>query len=318
MIGDPHTADRPPAQRTETYTDDVFAKLDAARLVADEQHAAAILITGDLFHVPVPVRVSHALVARWLVWLEQVRSDVVIVPGNHDLAAGRLESLSRQPLGVIAQVRGIFVLSGGRTYAATAAYWGHGQKDRAVIAGVEWAPYAGADSIRELVPKPVDVLLLHAPISREVHAVYRVIDPADLAGAARVVVYGHMHGPEAPYQIGGTWFVNPGALARGALTASDLERTPQVAVIDLDAQQTVRVTYVPLPARPASEVFRIGRATAIRRERTALSAYVEQLRSTAITRVTPEALVAAVGELTADQRVVERARAILAAVSPGG
>jgi DNA repair exonuclease SbcCD nuclease subunit len=113
IIADAHLADRPPSIRTETYADDLFAKLVFTVDVAREQRVDAVVYAGDVFHVKAPTRTSHALVQRMARLIKDYGTEVFIVPGNHDMTNDRLESLSKQPLGVLFEAGARMLVGGG-------------------------------------------------------------------------------------------------------------------------------------------------------------------------------------------------------------
>lgn len=301
QINDPHVCDRPPAWRTDTYLDDVFIKLEWSLA----QPCDAVLIPGDLFHNPAPTRVSHFLVQRWLRLLDRGTSPVLVVAGNHDLSAGRSDSILRQPLGVVCTHPRVMLLDGS----------GYDFPDSTRLQGWGWG--ADVHDIRNgCAVRGADIVMLHAPLSPAQLPYGERMDPLELSGCAPIVVYGHMHGPLEPYRAGETLFVNPGALARGALTPEDVDRTPQIAVIDITAGTLRSVEYVPVEvARPGSTVFRIEAATTRRSDDEAVARFVEVLGSASVESVTPESLMEQITMIAGDAVVAERARAILAEVS---
>lgn len=111
-IGDVHLSDRPPSIRTDTYTEDILAKLKAAVALAKKESCEAVVLAGDVFHLKAPSRNSHAHVQRTGEVLTSAGLPVLIVPGNHDLSNDRLDSLKKQPLGTLAKMHGINLLIG--------------------------------------------------------------------------------------------------------------------------------------------------------------------------------------------------------------
>jgi hypothetical protein len=63
-----------------------------------------------------------------------------------------------------------------------------------------------------------------------------------------------LHDGFEPHEVDGKWFVNPGSLARRAI--SDSYRMPQVAVIEIEKGQIPVIDLLRLEcAKPGSEVF---------------------------------------------------------------
>ena len=227
-INDIHTSDRSPRYRTEAYNDDVFAKLVAATNPERVGKYDFIIVTGDLFHNPRPSKVSHALVNRWLTWLDTLTCPILMVGGNHDLASGRIESLPKQPLGTLTHHRSVDMLIDG----VVENFIFNDQE--ITVAGVSWNYAADAEYIKARLPGKVDVLVLHVPLEHQGNPHYFTIHPKDLTDLARVVVYGHGHISDKPFTLGGTLFVNPGALSRGSIAEDDAKHKPMIAAVNID------------------------------------------------------------------------------------
>lgn len=303
QVNDVHTSDRPPRWRRASYNDELFTKLDYVVHIANHEDAV-LLFCGDLFHHPAPSKVSHELVNRWLDLLRRA-GPVVIVPGNHDLAFGRIGSLYRQPLATLGTLPNVHILHSGNSYTTP---------DGELICGVEWnysaTPTWVAQTLMDRehnVKEGIDLLAIHAAIAKEPNPHYETLQPDQLC-FARVVAFGHLHPPEEPYAVNQSVFVNPGALSRGSLTESDLTRTPQVARIDL---KTKEVRMIPVPAKPASEVFSIALAEAKKGDTEAVDKFVESMRETALESVSVESLVEEVRKRTDDPDVIATAEGIL-------
>ena len=74
-------------------------------------------------------------------------------------------------------------------------------------------------------------------------------------GGAGSVFYGHVHEPHGVYEAGGVTFCNNGALSRGSLHEYNLTRQVGCTLWD---SETGEFEFVPLDAKPASEVFRLA------------------------------------------------------------
>lgn len=310
VINDPHTADRPPRKRTESYTDDIFAKLRIAFGLVDSYGCAAILIPGDLFHTPQATKVSHQLVSRWLALIESVSVPVYAVAGNHDLAAGRIEGVGRQPIYSLAQHPRFHLLekgevvkiSGSGTYATEAV----------TLCGIHWTP--DYDTLKHFLPtwpKP-DILMCHAPLEPKL-SYPGSIAPENLEGAARGVVYGHIHLPWVE-KFKRTWFVNPGALARCTLSDEDAYREVGVAILSVTSD-LFEVSIHTIPARSPEEIFRIAQTESVVSVDQEIASFVESLRTATLHRITVEDLMETIHQLTPDPEVRELARMILSDVS---
>lgn len=272
VIGDLHLADRPPAMRTDSYAEDILAKLQYVMARTRELQADALIITGDVFHRKVPAHTSHRLVQRVRDILYGTRP-VYIVPGNHDLGADGLRNGGfGQPFYSLFG-ENVRMLLGNAVAPSGDPY----------IAGVPWYPEFAeeppgvAARIRKSVAHgcgAAPLLFMHAPIVLEPNPfgpeergwVTAGEVAAVLPPHVKLVVAGHIHSGHLPVTIRGVAFANPGALSRGSIADSDRDRTPQLAVMDFNpawsredpagrATVPVTVSYEQVPHRPADQVF---------------------------------------------------------------
>jgi DNA repair exonuclease SbcCD nuclease subunit len=307
IINDVHLADTPPRWRTDSYNDDLFAKLEWVRDDARSRGVDAFAICGDIFHNPQPTRVSHGLVNRMIGWVNSCERSVLLVPGNHDLPAGSITAIARTPLWSLGQQRGCHLLFGGDSVVI----------DGVSIAGYEWNydQQKIVDAINEdrwETQRVHDIILTHAAIAAEQNPFYETINPHDIEGCARVVCFGHLHPPEQLYSVGATHFVNVGALSRGSISKNDLERIPQYGLIELiKPGYVINITMIPIAAaKSAASIFRLEQRDAIVEHDEAIATFVSDLRDTVLKAVDTETLVRAASEKTSDPAV----RALLAQI----
>jgi DNA repair exonuclease SbcCD nuclease subunit len=285
LIGDIHLADRPPSIRTETYTDDILDKLQAAIGLAHEHGCDAIVSAGDVFHIKTPTRNSHALVQRTGDLLRSSNLPVLIVPGNHDLTNDRLDSLRRQPLGTLAKMEGIDLLIGpsfefplfGLPYLHDFA----NDLPRWMKTYREWADAQKADNF-DFWP----LMVTHAPLFPVGETPpYEYIAADDWAGLMEKgdCYYGHIHDPHGDYQPDPSVPVrmcNNGAISRGSLHEATLKREPAVTVWDSTAKPEQRFTRLPLPFRPAEAVFRLKEKEDVDERNNRVGEFLESVGST--------------------------------------
>jgi len=293
LVGDIHLSERPPSSCTDSYCDDLFDLLEQARQVGVQRGIAAWCWAGDVFHHKAPNRVSHRLVHRLCAFLETCEPyfPVLIVPGNHDIANDRVESvLESQPLGVVFRSRLASQLIGWHeSLPVYGVPWLQGYGD--------WGAYDGDDphplievnlanafkGYREQVfqrgtGNQLPLVVTHAPLypeGKELRYEYFPVTRWGEAmgahnGGSHHVFYGHVHEPHSTHgyygadPAGGDYdvtFCNNGALSRGSLHEYNLTR--QVGVTLYDSLKG-NFEFVPLNAKPASEVFRLeekGRVT---------------------------------------------------------
>lgn len=259
LIGDIHLADRPPSIRTDTYTDDILAKLEESVQIAVREKCDVILLLGDVFHIKTPTRNSHALVQRTGDVLRAGGLPVLIVPGNHDLSNDRLDSLRKQPLGVLAKMEGIELLIGAHEefplFGLPYLHDWEAELPKWMSKFRKWAVSQKSESM-DFWP----LMGTHAPIfppgEEPPYDFISGEDWAEMVGNGDVA-YGHIHDPHGFYKPNPAHNVtlcNNGAISRGSLHEKTLKREPKVTVWD---GTPGGFESFPLKFRPAEAVFRL-------------------------------------------------------------
>jgi DNA repair exonuclease SbcCD nuclease subunit len=268
-VSDIHFSDKPPASCTESYNDDLFDLMGQVRELCAER-GSPLVLAGDTFHCKAPSRVSHRLVHRVCVFIEGCIPDfpVYILPGNHDMANDRVESVrDSQPLGMLYRAGAQELNGWASPFKVFGVPWlqGYGDYAKQCADSTTLHPQiydTVAEALRpyrEAGIREPYLVVTHAPLYPPGEALTYEYFPPDLWAEAMGpyggnVFYGHVHEPHYPYRLRNTVFCNNGALSRGSLHEYNLTR--QVGVTFWD-QDTGDFEFVPLDAKPASEVFRL-------------------------------------------------------------
>lgn len=288
LINDVHGDTRTPAGRKDDYFAAVQDKLQQVALVAQRTQAAAVCIAGDLFHpktrtLGVWPAGTHEVVSMYLAWgrqLAELGVERLVIPGNHDLAFDRLDSVPRQPFGALV-ASGLFR---DVSYAtALVAGW--------CVSGVPYPDALDLGNLSRVPPAPegtVGVLMAHCfaePRARDffgapVHAYDAVQAPG-----YRVYHFGHDHSDHGVTEVGGRSYVNVGALTRGSLAGEEVRRRPQLVLVEsvFDASggrpvvPSLRVRPIALRVRPSEEVFDFERKERRDAEASIVQAFVQHL-----------------------------------------
>lgn len=236
IVGDVHLSDRAPTSRKDTYAEEILAKVAWAALYANHpgpgRGPLPLVFAGDVFHLKVPWRTSYRLVQRLHSILEAVQRGVWIVPGNHDLSNGRMESIDAQPLGALCRMGNVHLLD---NYDA----------DLPQINGIPWSEQFDGGNWRGVLETAIaqwqddgrvpDLVVTHAPLfppGKEpgVYASIPAVEWADVLDGAGIsaTYYGHVHTCHGAYQVNGHWFCNQGALSRGSIHEEDVARWPAI------------------------------------------------------------------------------------------
>lgn len=322
LYSDPHLSDKPPSSCTESYLDDMLDLLRQTVRLARERKVIAVVIAGDVFHSKAPGRVSHRLLMLLIEIIRSYGVPVFIVPGNHDVRNDRLDSIREtQPLGVLYQA-GALYLDGWGGYDAGHQYRVYGvpwQQDwerleeqltgyREVVTDWRQLPpeERGTVGVHHLV-------VAHAPLyppGQELpYEFYPAGEWARFMGRDGFCFYGHVHEPHGVWSFNGVTFCNNGALSRGSLHEYNLTRQVGCTLWD---DETGQFEFVPLDAKPASEVFRLVEKQQITDMQGRLDSFLADIGSTTLDVLSPATVLEHVRSLGLDKAATDLVEDLLA------
>jgi DNA repair exonuclease SbcCD nuclease subunit len=259
---DPHFSDIPPGRRKDDYRQALLDKLAFVRGLVEKLGGAGIC-GGDVFHHKKPGHAGNSL--RLLISLMQAlrrfpQGCVYGSVGNHDLSWDRMDSLPRQPLGLLIET-GVYHDLNREPIVFQSA-------DGAVNVSVETFPYAeGEETIRNIMgagPRQPGVQhrigVVHAyGHSGEASSFFgqtRTIGYNELVGCGfDVLLWGHDHSRHETEEVGGTTHVNLGSMARAAFSYDELDRPVVATILSFAADGVLRYKEVPIPVKPLEIAF---------------------------------------------------------------
>lgn len=246
-IGDIHWRATNPVARMDSLKEALTTKLRECWQIANEHRVNAIIQTGDLFHSP---GIVYSTLGELIWLLRETPAPISCIAGNHDLFGASPGSLYRTPLGFLFQIGVLHNLETmGRDNCATAVT-GRGY-DAAV--DVDPAVYEAPES-----DAPVKVHVTHGMLVTEpVPGRHTLMSSLlELRNPPDVLINGHYHLGTGITQVGPTLVVNPGALCRLSAHMEELNRQPQVALIEIESRDNIRAELIPLQsAKPGREVL---------------------------------------------------------------
>lgn len=263
IAGDLHWRGTNPRARRDDYMEALDAKLLEIQQLSLE-HKAPVIIPGDIFDSPFA---SWSVVAQLIHRLREYPEPVLAVPGNHDIHGSNLYSVERTPYGLLEMIDVIrdcgqmfdeeFNWQSSHGYVTVT---GHGyDADTDTPEGAEqfMAPEIEWDDKQLAKVHMVHSNLMLDPPGHDM----RHTLVSEVKTNADVIISGHYHPGLAPgvgiyRREDGVLFINPGALARTAATASDLSRQVQVALLTVHDDGRCEAELIPLEsARPGDEVL---------------------------------------------------------------
>jgi len=93
--------------------------------------------------------------------------------------------------------------------------------------------------------------------------------------------FGHWHKDQGIVNIGGKYFVNQGAVSRGALTHDNLDRVPQVALLEFNTSG-INVKTLSLTVAPSEDVFDLEKKERVENEKRSIDHFLERLQEDAV------------------------------------
>lgn len=261
FVTDPHVRGTSPQARKDNYLTAICEKLRFVVGLANQYSAdgpTALICGGDLFDSP---DTAYSVTAMLAEILKASLVDILCVPGNHDLYGYNPETLSRTPLGLLARLGIVQLLTPNNGYYLP---------DHGVRITGRWFDWDVDKHVSDYQQKPWS-----PPASVRIHVVHGMAVERQLPHGIRctvlqevvgtdIVLTGHEHIGYGIRKHGKTCWVNPGALGRLTARVEEMVRKPRVAVITVlpVAEQTGKmadypfnVNLIDVPHKPGDEVL---------------------------------------------------------------
>jgi DNA repair exonuclease SbcCD nuclease subunit len=285
---DVHASDHGPSSWKGDYLGEIVSNLTQIEEIARQEGVLAVLDGGDFFHIKAATRNSHSLVQRMIMLHRKYPCPVYGIEGNHDLAYNSIDTVTKQPIGVM-------FASGVFHQLREAVFKEDGLQVRVV--GVPYTSDPTLEMLRSIRKQPGDDCLI--VVAHVLAAEMPNESIEDLFGEP-VFRYGDLFSEDGPDAwCFGHWhqdqgiacltdtilhravaFVNQGSVSRGALTHENLTRIPKVALLEF-TREGLKVRAIPLTVAPASEVFDLEAKSRAEEERGAIEEFVAKLQMSA-------------------------------------
>jgi len=230
---DTHLRQTNPRWRIGDYAEDVLAKIEATMHMATEEGVNAVFFGGDFVdHWNVALSIVNRAVDIIQYESEAAGFAFIMALGQHDVQGHNIETVWSSAASMLLRACSMWpTIKRGEIH------------------------YNDPDStLVELKREKKSTVVVHAMIvPKPVPWPHILIE--DIETDAQIVLSGDYHTGFPPTEHGGTWFANPGALARIAI--SDRDRVPQIAIIDTEKLPECPIEYVEIPHKPAEEAFDI-------------------------------------------------------------
>ncbi len=251
---DTHIRGTTPKNRKDVFIDTLEHKFIEIINIVEENKIDFILHGGDLFDRP---DVSITIASKFAAILDQISVPIYLISGNHDIYGHNPDTINRTMLGLLDVLGVIKLIKNGYKIIL--------EKDNIKVQ-LTGQPYVydidNPDNLDYYLVKErnddinyyihmVHGMLLDRPFIKGIP--YTLID--DIKDTlADITLSGHYHGGFKLTNIDGKYFINPGSLVRITNSLKEIERTPQVILLELNENITIK--QIPLKtALPGEEVL---------------------------------------------------------------
>ncbi|WP_027718171.1 metallophosphoesterase family protein [Desulfovirgula thermocuniculi] len=278
FLTDTHFRGTSPQHRRDNLMETQKEKMREVAALVRELEINAVIHGGDLWDSPQP---SLAVGAEFGALLKELGVPVYAVPGNHDLFGQNPATLPRTMLGLLARwgivhllepEKPVFLRGGGVVVQLTGQGFHYDMDRRDPL-----LDYAVRKKEGDVAIHVVHGMLLDRSLYPG--APCTLIERVAPFTQADYTLCGHAHLGFPDTCLYGRWFLNPGALVRLSALPQEVQRRPQVIVLDFTGGRPVHRAVALKCARPGEEV--LDRAAleeaAFREERLAL--FVQGIRS---------------------------------------
>jgi DNA repair exonuclease SbcCD nuclease subunit len=256
-----HFSDIPPGRRKDDYRAALINKLTFVRGLVEKLNGAA-LCGGDVFHHKEPRHAGNSLrlIIELIGALRRFPQECVYGSvGNHDLKFDRMDSLPRQPFGLLIEV--------GAYHDLNREIMVFTNNDESCKVSVETFPYAEGD---ETIKNILNAGPRMPGITRRIGIVHAYGHPgnaSDIFGTRSigynelkgtdfdVMLWGHDHSRHGVEEVENTTHINLGSMARAAYTYDELDRPVVAAILSFQADGSFQYGEKPIPVKPLEIAF---------------------------------------------------------------
>lgn len=277
FITDTHFRGNSPQNRLDDFPQTLRAKMMEVVETANFYRVNAVIHGGDLFEIPNP---AINVVGDVVHFLKALQKPFYIVPGNHDLFGQNPLTLNRTMLGLLGQVGLVKILAAGEKVffeedGIRLQLTGQGYHfDLDTERGREG--YLVKEKEADLAIHVVHGMLLDRSFLETV--AYTLVD--DIKDTlADLTLTGHAHLGFREIDLKGKKFLNPGALVRTTVLAAEVERQPQMVLIEVNRDGLTTKTIPLKTALPGIQVLNVDKANEIKLREERLARIISEVRT---------------------------------------
>ena len=251
---DTHIRGTTPKNRKDDYLNTLENKFLEILEIIQEKKVDFVIHGGDLFDRP---DISVSVVSKFAEILNRIKVPIYMVSGNHDIYGHNPLTVNRTMVGLLDNLGIINIIDNmGKVILEKENMKVQltGQPYIYNIDNPNNREYYLVDDIDEGIDYSIHLvhgMLLDRPFIKGIP--YTLIDDIKTT-KADITLSGHYHSGFKKTIIDGKYFINPGSIVRITNSLREMERQPQVALIDLN--ETIDINFLPLlTAKSGEEVL---------------------------------------------------------------
>ena len=305
---DVHISSVNPSSRKGSYENDIFEKLEQIRDMGKDKKVDFFICGGDLFNLKAPMRNPHGLNSKMINLFKSFPAPIYMTEGNHDLRNDSYETFNDQPLNVIyasdalIQARNIKKTVNGITYR---------------IRSIPFQEEPDLNAIDQATGDvDVSIFILHIYATHDGGVLFKtkLFSYNEIAKLNDdIFVLGHYHIDQGIQVISENnkdqHFINVGALSRGSLSESDVNRNPNISYVEVFKKEdkvSIITSVVPLKVKTTDEIFDLVVHEREKKEQKEAQEFVSKLQTEVINVPKEDQITDEINLLNLDKKVLDK------------
>ncbi len=248
---DTHIRGTTPKNRKDDYVQTLENKFLEILDIIEDKKIDFVIHGGDLFDRP---DISVSVVSRFANILNKIKVPIYMVSGNHDIYGHNPQTVNRTMVGLLNNLGIINIIDNmGKVILEKDSIKVQltGQPYIYNIDDINNRNYYLVEDIDEGIDYSIHLvhgMLLDKPFIKGIP--FTLIDDIK-STKADITLSGHYHSGFKKTFIDNKYFINPGSIVRITNSLREMERQPQVALLDLT--DTINISFIPLKTAESGE-----------------------------------------------------------------
>lgn len=272
VVGDCHYRARGSIYRIDDYYATQMDKLKQILDIGAQQDVEGIFLLGDVTHT---IREPYQLVYDLIEVMKTSKIPLYTIIGNHDVTGRNMESIRSSPLGVLIKSGALTLLREDTEFP-----------DKTVMRGIDYRSDHAIDQyiFGAKYDQYLKIAYSHNMVAPFDKAPFDFIHPETVKTDSNIIFLGHLHSPFdyiSSTQIQKPRWINPGVPFRW--TVNEASIVPKVALLNVSYVEGIHsynVQYIPLKAKPGSEVLDLNKAKEVKEHSHCIDSFIDTLEST--------------------------------------